>query len=120
MTVEVKEKTDKRTIVMPRPPVINIAGKVDGVEGRVGGGTAAAEVLSLAFTMKRRKDTPSSSGAVFSVSTVFSVSRRRFLQRRAGFFFPPRCTPLDSGLSSKFTLYRHSTNPLSRPLRGLY
>lgn len=41
---------------------INIAGKVDG-KGRVGG--TVAEVLSLAFTMKRRKDTPSSSGVVF-------------------------------------------------------
>lgn len=41
---------------------INIAGKVDG-EGRVGG--TVAKVLSLAFTMKRRKDTPSSSGVVF-------------------------------------------------------
>lgn len=35
-----------------------------------------AEVLSLAFTTKRRKDTPSSSGAVFPASVV------------AGFFLP--------------------------------
>jgi len=90
-------------------PAINIAGKVDGESG-VGG--TMAEALRLAFTMKRRKDTPSSSGVVFlplvSSSLSSLVPRRRFL-------FPRDARRL-TRLSSKFTLYRRSTKP--RPLQG--
>jgi len=53
-----------------------------------------AEVLSLAFTMKRRKDTPSSSGVVFLPRLIVPLA--------AGsptlVSFPSRCTPLDSAV----------------------
>lgn len=52
-----------------------------------------AKVLSLAFTTKRRKDTPSSSGAIFPASFV------------AGFFLPrdARRSWLDCRRSSLYT-----------------
>lgn len=81
-----KGKYSGRVYRYATAPAINIAGKVD-VEGRVGG--TVAEVLSLAFTMKRRKDTPSSSGAVSSSLSPLShrpPPRRRRWFPNAGFF----------------------------------
>lgn len=86
-------------------PAINIAGKVDG-EGRVGGsgggdpepGIYNETKKGYSVFLRRRFPPPS------SPSLAPLIPQRWFL-------FPSRCTPLDSGLSSKFTLYRRSTKP---------
>lgn len=60
------------SIVMPRLPQSILQERWTRAESEV---RFLAEVLSLAFTTKRRKDTPSSSGAVFPAPV-------------AGFFLP--------------------------------
>lgn len=109
-----KGKYSGRVYRYAMAPAINIAGKVD-VEGRVGG--TVAEVLSLAFTMKRRKDTPSSSGAVSSspppcliVPPIYDVGSPTLVS------FPSRCTPLDSAVVEVHFI--PTFNKASRLLRG--
>lgn len=81
-----------------------------------------AEVLSLAFTMKRRKDTPSSSGAVaFPLSLPLPPRLIVPLVADVGppmplVSFPSRCTPLDSAVVEVHFI--PTFNKASRPLRG--
>ena len=125
VTAEVKEGRSERikgwrrgnildgSIVMPRPPqsILQERWTARAESKRLRG--TVAKVLSLAFTMKRRKDTPSSSGAVF----LFPSHRS---SRPTGstmlVSFPLRCTPLDSVVVEVHFI--PTFNKVSRPLRG--
>ena len=115
------------------PSAINISGgkkKKKKKDGRTWAGSkgTVAKVLSLAFTMKRRKGSPSFLFFFFffffffvfvvlllpsSLSLPFSLSL--FLPSTPLFPYIPL---LDSPPTSKFTLYRRSTKPLG-PFRAL-